>query len=333
MKKEYGGYLPIELPKGRAYYQGHDVIALNAGRYAIVYALQEAGWNTIFLPYYICDTVEEAIQKYLPNIRIQYYHIDENLLPISVFPRDNEGILWVNYFGVQPENVVDYMAEKYYGHIIIDNTQSFYTAPRKGAYQVYSCRKFFGVCDGSYVICENISHRPMQQLFSSLYSVHLLHSFEHGTHYSYDLSKKNEERLGICDMAAMSPLTSAILDAVDYSSAKQRRIENTEALHQILGPYNQFPVLTSGPIMSYPFLHAGEGLRKELTRQKIYIPKLWKETASNNNASPWEVYLSEHLCLLPIDQRYTESDMNIIGSFVLQTLNASDFVRKVSYGT
>ena len=50
MEKEYGGYLPLELSKGRPYYTGEDVIALNAGRYAITYAIEEAGWKKIYLP-------------------------------------------------------------------------------------------------------------------------------------------------------------------------------------------------------------------------------------------------------------------------------------------
>ena len=41
MEKEYGGYLPLELSKGRPYYTGDDVIALNAGRYAITYAIED----------------------------------------------------------------------------------------------------------------------------------------------------------------------------------------------------------------------------------------------------------------------------------------------------
>ena len=50
MEKEYGGYLPLELSKGRPYYIGEDVIALNAGRYAITYAIEEAaGRKSIFL--------------------------------------------------------------------------------------------------------------------------------------------------------------------------------------------------------------------------------------------------------------------------------------------
>ena len=55
MVKEYGGYLPLELSKGRPYYTGEDVIALNAGRYAITYAIEDAGWKKIYLIFGMCD--------------------------------------------------------------------------------------------------------------------------------------------------------------------------------------------------------------------------------------------------------------------------------------
>ncbi len=80
MVKEYGGYLPLELSKGRPYYTGEDVIALNAGRYAITYAIEDAGWKKIYLPYWLCDTVKDAIHVCLPNVEIGYYHIDDQLL-------------------------------------------------------------------------------------------------------------------------------------------------------------------------------------------------------------------------------------------------------------
>lgn len=316
MNKEYGGYLPIELPKGSAYYTGNDVVALNAGRYAIAYAVQEAGWDCIHLPYYICDTVETAIRESLPDIRIQRYHVDKNLLPDSVTLLPNEGLLWVNYFGIQPDHVIDEMVERFHGQLLIDNTQSFFTRPRKEAWQVYSCRKFFGVCDGSYVIHENIHRRALPQQFSSLHAAHLLHSLEYGTNYSYALNKENEERLCHCGMGAMSPLTTTILGAVDYSDVNRRRTENMEALHQILGPHNLLPISRPMPAMSYPFLYSGEGLREKLVQNKIYVPKLWEETSCNKDASPWEVFLSEHLCTLPVDQRYSIEDMNTIGNFV-----------------
>ena len=80
MEKEYGGYLPLELSKGRPYYTGEDVIALNAGRYAITYAIEDAGWKKIYLPYWLCDTVKDAIHICLPDVEIGYYHIDDQIL-------------------------------------------------------------------------------------------------------------------------------------------------------------------------------------------------------------------------------------------------------------
>ena len=98
MMKEYGGYLPIEFAAGAPYYSGEHVAALNSGRYAIAYALKQLKWDMIYLPFYICATVEETIRKELPLIQIRYYHINQQFLPESVSLKEKEGILWVNYF-------------------------------------------------------------------------------------------------------------------------------------------------------------------------------------------------------------------------------------------
>lgn len=94
-----------------------------------------------------------------------------------------------------------------------------------------------------------------------------------------------------------------------------------EVLHRMLKPYNQLSVKQPAPVMSYPFLCDKAGLRETLVKHKIYVPKLWEETARNEQASPWERFLSEQLCVLPVDQRYTGDDMNDIGNLVLQLLN------------
>ena len=320
MFKEYGGYLPIELSSGRPFYDGKNVVSLNAGRYAIVYAIEDAGWKQIWLPYYLCNTVADSIRICLPQVKIDYYHINEQLLPDLPFLSDDEGLLWVNYFGVQPESVIDQMVQRYGSHLLIDQTQSFFSRPRSKAWQVYSCRKFFGVCDGSYVIHEGITHRPLESRFSSLYAIHLLHSLEYGTNYAYSSSKENEARLATVGIASMSPLTAAILNGIDYDEVQQKRRNNVRILHQILKPYNRFPLSPGASSLFYPFLSDTPGLREKLIHKKIYVPKLWEETSRNSNASPLEIRLSEYLCCLPIDQRYTEEDMQFIGATVLNFL-------------
>ena len=254
-------------------------------------------------------------------MEIGYYHIDDQLLPTDVTLYDQEGILWVNYFGLQSELIIEHLVQQFHGQIIIDNTQSFFTKPHLQAWQVYSCRKFFGVSDGSYVIHHNIRHREIAERCSSIYSLHLLHSLERGTNYSYSLNKENETRLGFCGPSAMSRLTSGILSSINYEQMQETRNKNLAALHQILSPYNEFPVFRSAPAMSYPFLWKEKQLKNALIQSKIYVPTLWTETLENPGSSSWERYLSEHLCILPIDQRYDTSDMEYIGNTVLNLIN------------
>lgn len=320
MMKEYGGYLPIEFAAGTPYYSGEHVVALNSGRYAIAYALKQLKWDIIYLPFYICATVEETIRKELPQMQIRYYHIDKNFLPESVSLQEKEGILWVNYFGIQSDQVIQDMVQQYDSRILIDNTQSFFSTPQKDVCQVYSCRKFFGVSDGAYAIGSPICQQPVPDSTSSLYTSHLLQSYEYGTNYSYTLNKENEERLGSCGIQSMSPLTSAMLNVVDYEHVRQKRMENMKALHEMLAPVNEITLHESRPALYYPFLYSSETLRKELIQKKIYVPQLWSETAENTHASVWEHHLSNCLCLLPIDQRYDTTDMKEIGKQILSLI-------------
>ena len=317
MTKEYGGYLPIEFAAGTPYYSGEHVVALNSGRYAIAYALRQLKWDVIYLPFYICATVEETIRRELPQMRIRYYHINQQFLPESVFLKEKEGILWVNYFGIQSDQIIQDMVQQYGPRILIDNTQSFFSAPQKGVCQVYSCRKFFGVSDGAYAVGSPICQQQVPVSASSLYASHLLQSYEYGTNYSYTLNKENEERLGTCGIQAMSPLTSAMLNVVDYGHVRQKRMENMGALHEVLAPVNEIALTEFHPALYYPFLCPSEALRQELIKKKIYVPQLWKETAENPDASTWEQHLSSCLCPLPIDQRYDTEDMKEIGRQVL----------------
>ena len=136
-----------------------------------------------------------------------------------------------------------------------------------------------------------------------------------------NLNKENETRLGFCGPSAMSRLTSGILSSVNYEQVQETRNKNLAALHRILSPYNEFPVFRSVPTMSYPFLWKEKQLKNALIQSKIYVPTLWTETLENLGSSSWERYLSEHLCILPIDQRYDTSDMEYIGNTVLNLIN------------
>ena len=85
MKNEYGGYISLEInAEYDEYYKSTEyaVRRLNSGRAAIYDAIVAARGKRVWLPWYLCDTVEKFLQK--KDILICHYNIDENFLPKNV---------------------------------------------------------------------------------------------------------------------------------------------------------------------------------------------------------------------------------------------------------
>jgi hypothetical protein len=198
----------------------------------------------------------------------------------------------------------------------MDNTQAFFSKPImiKNVYTVYSSRKFIGVPDGGYLIGLDLPDTVYEKDYSSLNSDFLLKSLEFGTNYSY-LEYKKKEKSFIDSEREMSELTRRILCSVNYQSIKSIRRRNFSILHSALGHYNRLSENVLQPGLKdipdpycYPFL-IEHGIRELLVQEKIYIPALWQEILDRNETDTFEYYLSGHLLCLPIDQRYSEKDM------------------------
>lgn len=319
--QEYGGYLPLELRQGEEYYRGKDCVALNAGRYAIRYAVRDTRLREpvkkLWLPYYICPTVEQALQE--EPVEIGHYHIGRDLLPAGVELEEGEYLLWVNYFGMQSGKTAEDVAARY-PRLFIDNTQAFFAPPVKGAYNIYSCRKFFGVTDGAYVVREGIFHQALPADYSSGRAGHLLKSLEYGTNAAYGQNKSNERELDTAGMRAMSALTKAILSGTDYEYVRRKRLENAALLDRLLGGRNRLHVNTQEALMAYPFACEKEGLREYLVANHVYAAKLWKEVSADPRADAWEKELADTICILPVDQRYSGEDMRAAAGLVEEFL-------------
>ena len=98
MQREFGGYLPLELPHGQELYTGAGVLRLNCGRNAIVAALRDAGAKKVYLPYYNCNTVYDAVTR--AGFAVERYPLDAHRLPVCPALGDGEWLLYVNYFGI-----------------------------------------------------------------------------------------------------------------------------------------------------------------------------------------------------------------------------------------
>lgn len=72
----------------------------------------------------------------------------------------------------------------------------------------------------------------------------------------------------------------------------------------------------------YPLLiQDGAAVRKELQKEKIYIPTLWPNVMEECPADSLEYHYAADILPIPIDQRYRKEDMKKIAEMVKMTMN------------
>ena len=321
MEKEYGGCLPLELNKLNIdLFKGFDSVALNSGRNAIAYACLEGGFTHCYIPYYTCKTVEAGLKEV--GVTPLYYNIDESFMPVTPKEGFNDKALFVytNYFGIMTHVMqMDIIAE--HSHVLFDNTQGFYTKPMRGTYSAYSCRKFFGVPDGAYLVSDSLKRLNIPQGSSADNATFLLKAIEAGPNAAYAMSKDNEEHINEEGMAYMSPLTNALMSAVNTESVEKQRLSNFKRLHSKLEAYNKLNIsIENGAPMVYPLLVEKEGVRETLVENNIFVPRWWRWIVESPDTNDFEKKLSRFLVPLPVTQIYDINDMDYIANKVLEII-------------
>ena len=309
--KEIGGYMELELPRKESYYYGADVVEVNTGRAAIYHAIKASKAKKLYLPHYLCTSMLQVIEPL--NLEFEFYNIDENFMPI--FDRqttEDEAFLYINYFGTASKNTIKKL-KNCHKNFLMDNTQAFFAKPIKGAYNLYSARKFFGVNDGGYLIKDGIQKIDLESDLSYPHAIHLLKRIEEGANTAYFDNMKNEDRFDDFNPIGMSKLSKRILESIDYEEVKLKRQRNFYYLHSKLKDLNKLNLEHSFEApMVYPMLIEHKDLRAYLVSKKIYVPHWWKDVLSRVESNSFEHYLSTYLLALPIDQRYDLEDMDYI---------------------
>lgn len=320
-QKEIGGYMELELPNGKEYYEGPSIMRLNTGRACIYYALKKANVKKVYLPHYLCTSMFQAPKAL--GIDVELYYMDEQFRPKEIHSTSkDEAFLYINYFGTGKKEDINEIS-KNHEHFLLDNTQSFYSPPLEKAYNLYSPRKFFGVSDGGYLIKENIDIEDLPQDISYKHASHLFKRIEEGANSAYKENMDNENRFDDFKAMGMSKLTRRILQGIDYEKVKIKRERNFYYLHQRLKDINGIDLSHrfEAP-MIYPFLIEKKGLREHLVSNRIYVPTWWNDVLKRVKSDSFEAYLSSYLVPLPIDQRYSRDDMDIVLGVI------DDFLRK-----
>lgn len=307
MRQEIGGYFQLEKLINKEYYS--NLIALNSARNALLYVLKARKIKKIYLPYFLCNSVEEMCKR--ENFEYEFYHIGQDFLPI--FDKklgDDEFLYIVNYYGQVNEEIIKQLHVQY-GNIIIDNVQAFFQKPTQGVDTIYSCRKFFGVPDGSYLFTLAKIEDTFETDVSKDRMKHLLGRYEGTATEYYEDFKANDHSFKDLGLCYMSALTHNILGAIDYKQVKQKREENYAVLARSLGAKNLLLLHMPVAPYCYPFYcKNGMEIKKRLAQKKIFVPTLWPNVLELEGTL--EKDYAENILPLPCDQRYGKEEMKYI---------------------
>ena len=305
MNREIGGYFELETYDEDMFH--NDALHLNSGGAALRYLVRAYEINLIYVPFYTCPVVFEALNR--EGCEIKFYNIDENFLPTGNIPK-NEFIIANNYFGICTENIEKLAC--LYKYLIVDNAQSFFSAPR-GFADFYSPRKFFGLPDGGLLYSKKRISETLEISKSYDNMAHLLKRHDLGAREGYADFKINDGNTSMKPIARMSKLTQALMGNINYNKTKQKRLTNFNYLHAELSYLNELTIdgNISGP-MVYPLLVKNTSLRDKLINASIYVARYWKYSELTAKKCERAMYLSRYLLPLPIDQRYTIEDMKRI---------------------
>lgn len=307
----------MQLENGQEHYP--LLLKLNTGRNAFEYLLKVKRYTAVFLPYFTCEVLLEPLIRL--GIQYQFYTINEKLDPVLDFVvGETECFLYTNYFGLKQDTI--FKLSKQFKNLIVDNSQAFFSEPIEGSDTFYSCRKFFGVPDGAYLNTACPVRLKLERDISIDRFSHLIKSIDTGIESGYRDYSDNNVALSNNPIRRMSALSQRILSGIDYKVCKYRRNSNFMYLHDFLINYNDYDFDASsvnGP-MVYPLLISSPQIRDKLMEKKIYVATYWPNVLDWTTRKMYENYLTTHLVALPIDHRYTHSDMKRILNLLKQLL-------------
>lgn len=306
--KEIGGY--IELDNYNLPMLHENAIALNTGRNCLGYLIKTKNIKTIYLPYYLCESVINLCKKF--DLKVCLYHINNIISPKNLEIDDNAFLYVVNYYGQLSNNKIIELKKKY-KNIIIDNAQAYFQMPVDDVDTIYTCRKFFGVSDGAFLYT-NVQLNERLEIDESYKRMNfLLGRYERTAAEFYSEYVNNNKSFANEPLKRMSKLTNNLLHGINYKEVKIKRTKNYNYLYDRLEKINKLNLKRIEGAFAYPlYIENGKAVRKKLIEQKIYVPTLWPNVINDELKGEIEYDMSLNILPLPCDQRYDEFDMEYV---------------------
>lgn len=313
--EDIGCHFKFENLLGKLY-QDTDLL-LSSGRNCLRFIIRERKITTLFLPYFLCESLADA--ALLENVEVIFYHVNEEMLPVGINSNmlNNHCYLYfVNYYGLLRDRINEIIG--CYKYVIVDNTHDFFDSNKYNADTIYNYRKYFGVPDGACIMSKDLKYNPKYEQGKSLNKIiEMISRDETGNYFHYPTFKEADKHFANEDLCYMSNFTKNYLRAIDYKYIYKKRLENYKVLSKRLAQLNEKEDINNKSLSyMYPFYYEdGIGLRDYLLERNIYSQLLWPNVKWNGSNES-EIRIAEKAVLLPIDQRYSEVEMNYISDTV-----------------
>lgn len=313
---EIGGYIELDTYTGPMLHD--DGIKLNCGRNALAYLIEAKSIHKIWMPRFMCDSCNRVLKD--RNVEVAYYSIGMDFRPKI---KNWDGWLYVvNFYGQLTNEYLSSLGK----NVIVDNAQAYFQEPIPGIDTLYTCRKFFGVADGAILYTDKTI--PVSQQDESFERMRfLLGRYERTASEFYQEYVDNNHYFESEPIKNMSRLTENLLHGIDYEFVRKRRTENFTFLQKNLGSINKLTLQIPDGAFMYPlYVDNGAQIRKELQKQKIYIPTLWPAVFGICGETELEYDMAKNILPLPCDQRYSMVAMfNAVKALLIELTKIGEF--------
>ena len=165
--------------------------------------------------------------------------------------------------------------------------------------------------DGAYLYTDKFLDVEFEQDVSWDRMSFLNKRIDLGAEAGYMDFREQSRRLVGQPIKRMSNLTLRLMQSIDYDASALQRRNNFICLHDALADTNQLHLHLSDDAvpMAYPYLTDDKSLKNRLIADKVFVATYWPNVFHWCHSDDWEYYLAERTVFIPVDQRYSQADL------------------------
>lgn len=318
---DIGGYFGLERASGDGLPWLRDAIGYVSARSAIAAFVGAFRPHVVWVPYFICGAVMQALSK--AGAQVRRYVLDAcRGVPVQVDIEPGDLLICVDYFGVSAPAVESAISRFGPAAVLVDASQSLFFKPCPGSATVYSPRKFLGIPDGGLLLSTvPVPPRLVAEESESVSRAqHLLYRLAGLIESGHEIFRHAEMSLVDCAPLEMSRITKALLWSASFEAIAARRLRNYGCLASLLGEAGfEVPDLSPGavPLCCPVHVKAASTVRAALVSKHIFTPTYWPDAEVPEYDSE-ALTLRDCTVYLPCDQRYGDSEMRYVARTMIR---------------